>query len=83
MSAPSLVQDNGAPAWLSTAARDPCVIASLAALAVSDGSTSRTISCVRDAFRRLLLQIGGASIAGAGRARQAPSSDCVLSDPRT
>jgi hypothetical protein len=44
---------------------------------------SRTISSVRDAFRRLLLQIGGASIAGAGRARQAPSSDCVLSDPRT
>ena len=38
VSARSLVQDSGAPAWLSTAARDPVLIAPLAALAVSDGS---------------------------------------------
>jgi hypothetical protein len=40
VSARSLVQDSGAPAWLSTAARDPSLIAplaKLAALSVSDG----------------------------------------------
>jgi len=38
VSARSLVQDSGAPAWLSTAARDPSLIAALAKLAVSGGS---------------------------------------------
>ena len=67
-----------------------CLIASLAKLALSNGSLRslrcspgsrrlrrirrndpcRRISSVLDAFRRLLLQIGGANIAGADRAEQ-------------
>ena len=49
------------------------------------------ISSARDAFRRLLLQIGGANIAGADRAVRPPSSVVIelaprialLSDPQT
>jgi len=102
MPACSLVQDSGAPAWLSTAPRDPCLIAPLAALAVSDGSLcSRRCSpgsrCLRrlrrndcvgesalhlDAFRRLLLQISGANIAGPDRAFVPPTSSSLPDEKR-
>jgi hypothetical protein len=48
----------------------------------SDEKLSRRISSARDAFRRLLLQIGGANIAGADRAWQPPTSSSLADEKR-
>jgi len=46
----------------------------------SDETTSMEISTALDAFRQLLVQIGGANIAGADRAWEPPTSSSLADD---
>ena len=69
----SLVQDSGAPAWLSTAPRDSCLIAALAALAVSDGSLCLMARCARGDVRR-----GAAVFVGSDETTGSENQLCIL-----
>jgi hypothetical protein len=60
-----------------------CDVRYVAAVFVgSDETRSQQISSVLDTFRPLLLQIGGANIAGADRAWQPPTSSSLAEEER-